>query len=257
MRGGAPIGTFPTAAAASAHTENLTPRLITKKYRDDLFEMNKYDEILFHIFNGNDILDNLPFNNHEEIIRLINFIGEKYPTENKYYFIICISFCFTNSPCDIIEYLIYKLGLDRLIEIVYEINYECLFDQIIYHYQGCPKEVIKLDERIIHIKRNLILHKLLEYYSKKPPQDFEELLMKLFLIQNNSFMSLETLKTLINLDKEFKEFKEFKLFEFLLKNKRKLNNFIILLKQKYGELQRRQRKKILTIEQQSDLFCDI
>ena len=67
-------------------------------------------------------------------------------------------------------------------------------------------------------------------------------------------MSLETLKTLINLDKEFKEFK---LFEFLLKNKCELNNFIRLLKQKYGELQLRQRKKILTIEQQSDLFCDI
>jgi hypothetical protein len=50
MWGGAPIGTFPAAAAASTHTENLTPRLIREEYRKNLFEMNEYDEILFHIF---------------------------------------------------------------------------------------------------------------------------------------------------------------------------------------------------------------
>jgi len=221
--------------------------------------MNKYQEILLHIFNGNDKLGNLADNNHGEIIRLINFIEKNYPTEDKYYFIICISFCFTDSPCDIIEYLISKLGLDRLIQIVYEINYGSLFDQIIYdaYREGWDYKIRKLDERKISVKRILIFHKLLECYSEKPQIQFEELLMKLFSIQNNLFMSSELLDDLIS----FLVGKEFKLFEFLLENKSELINFIRLLKEnirlQHIWISQRVREVFGTTEQQSNLFSNI
>ena len=249
------------AAASSAVPIDRLPAghtgFIQKEYRDNLFEINNYEEILLHIFNGNDKLNNLAGNNHREIIGLINFIEKNYPTENKYYFIICISFCFTDSPCDIIEYLISKLGLDRLIQIVYEINYGSLFNQIIYdtYREGWDYKIRKLDERKISVKRILIFHKLLECYSKKPQIQFEELLMKLFSIQNNLFMSSELLTNLIN----FLVRKEFKLFEFLLENKSKLINFIRLLKENIRLIfiSRREREIIGTTEQQSNLFSNI
>ena len=250
----APIDRSLAAAASSAVPIDRLPAghtgFIQKEYRDNLFEINNYEEILLHIFNGNDQLDNLADNNHREIIGLINFIEKNYPTEDKYYFIICISFCFKPSPCDIIEYLISKLGLDRLIQIVYEINYGSLFNQIIYdaYRKGRDYKIRKLDERKISVKRILIFHKLLECYSKKPQIQFEELLMKLFSIQNNSFMSSELLTDLII----FLVRKEFKLFEFLLENKSKLINFIRLLKENIGE-----KEIIGTTEQQSNLFSNI
>ena len=264
----APIDRFPAAAApidrlpaAAAPIDRLPAGhtgFISKEYRDNLFEINNYEEILLHIFNGNDKLHKLAANNHREIISLINFIEKNYPTENKYYFIICISFCFTDSPCDIIEYLIYKLGLDRLIQIVYEINYGSSFNQIIHdtYIEGGDYKIRKLDERKINVKRILIFQKLLECYSSKPQQDFEELLMKLFSIQNNSFMSSELL--IYNLI-FFLTGKEFKLFEFLLKNKSKLINFIRLLKENITMLwiSPHQRKIIGTTEQQSNLFSNI
>ena len=259
-----PIGISPVASSVvpiGISPATASPLFITKEYRNYLFEMNKYQEILLHIFNGNDQLGNLAENNHQEIKRLINFIEENYPTENKYYFIICISFCFTNSPCDIIEYLISKLRLDRLIQIVYEINYGSLFNQIIYYTKKrrlgleVEVEVSKLDERKIDVKRILIFNKLLECYSEKPQQDFEELLMNLFSIQNNSFMSLELLTDLIN----FLIRKKFKLFEFLLENKSKLINFIRLLKENISLLLilPRRIEIIGTTEQQSNLFSNI
>ena len=256
----APIGRSLAAASSAAPIDRLPAGhtgFIQKEYRDNLFEINNYEEILLHIFNGNDQLDNLADNNHREIIGLINFIEKNYPTEDKYYFIICISFCFTPSPCDIIEYLISKLGLDRLIQIVYEINYGSLFNQIIYdaYRKGRDYKIRKLDERKISVKRILIFHKLLECYSKKPQIQFEELLMKLFSIQNNSFMSSELLTDLII----FLVRKEFKLFEFLLENKSKLINFIRLLKENIGLLliSRREKEIIGTTEQQSNLFSNI
>jgi hypothetical protein len=253
-----PIGISPVAASPLLNSPARAGlEFITKEYRDKLFEMNNYEEILLHIFNGNDQLHKLANNNHREIIGLINFIEKNYPTENKYYFIICISFCFTNSPCDIIEYLIYKLGLDRLIQIVYEINYGSSFNQIIHDTIGfgLGLEVRKLDERKIYIKRILIFHKLLECYSEKPQIQFEELLMKLFSIQNNSFISSELLNDLIN----FLVRKKFKLFEFLLENKSKLINFIRLLKENIRLLwiSERIREIIGTTEQQSNLFSNI
>ena len=256
-----PIGISPAAASpllnSPASTGTFAPEFITTEYRKYLFEMNKYQEILLHIFNGNDKLGNLADNNHGEIIRLINFIEKNYPTEDKYYFIICISFCFTDSPCDIIEYLISKLRLDRLIQIVYEINYGSLFNQIIYEATGFGRglEVRKLDERKISVKRIIIFHKLLECYSEKPQQDFEELLMNLFSIQNYSFMSLELLTDLIN----FLIRKKFKLFEFLLENKSKLINFIRLLKENISSLfiLPKRIEIIGTTEQQSNLFSNI
>ena len=106
----APIGRSLVTASSAVPIDRLPERhtgFIQKEYRDNLFEINNYEEILLHIFNGNDRLGNLAYNNHREIIGLINFIEKYYPTEDKYYFIICINFCFTDSPCDIIEYLIY------------------------------------------------------------------------------------------------------------------------------------------------------
>jgi len=256
----APIGRSLVTASSAVPIDRLPERhtgFIQKEYRDNLFEINNYEEILLHIFNGNDRLGNLAYNNHREIIGLINFIEKYYPTEDKYYFIICINFCFTDSPCDIIEYLIFKLGLDRLIQIVYEINYGNLFDQIIYdtYREGRDIKITRLDERKISIKRFLIFKKLLECYSEKPQIQFEELLMKLFSIQNNSFMSSELLDDLI----DFLVRKEFKLFEFLLENKSKLINFIRLLKKNISSLwiSRIKREIIGTVEQQSDLFSNI
>ena len=143
--------------------------VITKEYRDNLFEMNNFNEILQHIFNSHDELVNLAGNSREDIIRLINFIEREHPTENKYYFIICTCFCFTDSRCDIIEYLISKLGLNRLIQIVYATDYDSLFNRIIFdiYREGMIYNVTKLDERKILVTKNLVYEKLLECYSQK------------------------------------------------------------------------------------------
>ena len=235
---------------------NESQRRITEEYRDYLFEMNDFNEILINIFNGNDQLFNLANNSHEEIKRLINFIEKNHPTENKYYFIICLCFCLIDDNCDIIEYLIYKLGLDRIIQIVYETNYNIVFNEIIYSYNPLRK----LDERRILITKFFVFKKLLECYSQKTLEKFKQILMKLFSIEDKSFITYmdENLDEIIIFFQNIK-LEGFKLFEFLLEKKTELTDFIrfikpILIRYYFSP---KLREKIGTANQQSTLFNGI
>ena len=235
---------------------NESERRITKKYRDDLFEMNYFNEILINIFNGNDQLFDLVDNSHEEIKRLINFIEKNHPNENKYYFIICLCFCLIDSDCDIIEYLINKLGLDRIIQIVYESNYNIVFNEIIISYIPLRK----LDEIRILITKFLVFKKLLECYSQKTLEEFKQILMKLFSIEDKYFITYMdgNLDDIIVFFQNIK-LEGFKLFEFLLEKKTELTDFIRFIKPILigYHFSPKSREKIGTAKQESTLFNDI
>ena len=207
---------------------------LTKEQLDNFIEMNNFQGILDAIFNGNiefiNILTLLETNS-QFFIRMINWINSLHSNENKnkYFFIMCciIAFAFRDYDHTIFQHLIYVIGLDRFIEIVFQIDYGNVFDRIINNIQSNMTSN-PLDISII--KRNLFMN-LINFYSRiMSLDDFKKLLIKLFSIQNNSFITL-ILGKLINFFTSIPSGYQtinasFKLLDFLLQNKEQLRNFI-------------------------------
>ena len=153
--------------------------------------------------------------------------------KNKYFFIICDNILYSDKDNTVFDYLISQIGIDKFIEIVYGTDYGTAFDRIIYHIN--PNSIMKLDRRQIDIIKYTIFIELLNIYSKKMSLDeFKELLIKLFSIQDKSFMTNidNFLDELFNFFTNFysKIQPSFRLLEFLLENKEKLRDFIRIFK---------------------------
>jgi hypothetical protein len=213
--------------------------IISKGTRDNLIEMKNYQEVLNAIFNRNEILSNLYIteslrNNRGIVIRnnkgkWIN-IPIYYPhifiqgminaidtfQENRYKFIICL--IGLNS---IRDYIIDTIGIDKIIEILFNTNYnEEEFSRIINSYDN--------QERPFNFhksKKNLFII-LFKFYLLK--REFN-LLKKLLSIRDMSFMDKQLIITLLEIFMRFPD-KEFKLLKFLLDNKQELLVFIRILK---------------------------
>lgn len=200
--------------------------------------MNDFQGILYYIFTGNILLINiLTFSktNSSFFIRMINWINSLPSNENKnkYFFIMCCIIAFRDYDHTIFEHLISVIGLDRFIEIVFQIDYGNVFDRIINNIKS---NMTSNPLDIINIKRNLFM-KLIEYYSEKMSLDeFKKLLIKLFSIENTNFINDSSLPE--NLFDFFtiiysKINPSFKLLDFLLENKQQFQNFIQILKPKF------------------------
>lgn len=245
--------------------------LLTENQMDNFIEMNNFQGILDAIFNGNldlykilTLAENLP----EFFIKMINYINSSASNENKnkYFFIICYIIAFRDRNNTILESLISVIGINRFIEIVFQINYGTEFNRIITNINRGNIE--RINERDINIVKSQLFMKLIEYYSKIMSLDeFKELLIKLFSIQNNLFINF-ILDELINFfTNSFcypKIQQSFKLLDFLLENKQQFQNFIRILKPKfYGGISnrfyisRKIRELIGTEEIQTELFRNV
>ena len=196
----------------------------------NLIELNEYQIILDAIFEGHGSLSDLLKNiNFPFFKRMINYILENKRNDNKYLMIICILLINIWDDNILID-LISKIGLDKLIEIVYESNLADFSRIIIDIYDptaNIPSGIFRINQSYLNsnIKR-IILMELIKYYNGKP--EFEEVLMKLFSIENQSFMdSQEFINKLFMF---FISINGFKLFDFLLEKKQELRNFIQVLK---------------------------
>jgi len=196
--------------------------------------MKNFQLIFDAIFNGNiELSDILRFSktNEKFIKDMIDYINSLRTNENKnkYFFIICYVIAFEDRDYNILEYLISIIGLDKLIEIVYEINYGDVFDRII---TNIGSTIVRMNQHIINIIKSNLFMKLIEYYSEKLSLDeFKELLIKLFIIENNSFIEIiiEELFNFFTNDSP-KIQPSFKLLDFLFENKERFRNFIRIFK---------------------------
>lgn len=234
---------------------------LTSKQMDNFIELNNFQGILDAIFNGNldlyeilTLAEELP----EFFIKMINYINSSASNENmnKYFFIICYIIEFRDRHNTIFEHLISVIGLDRFIEIVFQIDYGTEFNRIITNIRN------RISVREINIVKSNLFMKLIEYYYKKMPLDnFKELLKKLFSIHNNSFIMfiLNNLFTFfIRIYNTINP--SFKLLDFLLENKQQFQNFIRILKQtidKRGLISLNIIKLIGTPETQPELFRNL
>ena len=247
MRGGGPI------------------ELLTKEQLYVFIDLNNFQGILDAIFNGNldsfeifTLAEKLP----EFFIKMIDYINSSASNENKnkYFFIICyiIQNIDDRVHNTIFVHLISVIGLDRFIEIVFQIDYRNDFDRIITN--------IDINERMndiqINITKSQLFMNLINFYSKKMSlDDFKELLIKLFSIQNNSFIK-NILGVLFNFFTNshigYQTINpSFKLLDFLLENKEQLRNFIKKFKSMFDIISRRIREIIGTAETQAELFRNV
>ena len=195
----------------------------------NLIELNEYQIILDAIFEGHGLLCDLLKNIDSSFFkRMINYILENKRNDNKYLMIICILLINIQDDNILID-LISKIGLDKLIEIVYESNLADFSRIIIDIYDPTannPSGISRIDQLYLNYIKRIILMELIKYYKGKP--EFEEVLMKLFSIENQSFMNLEVF--IKELFRFFMSINGFKLFDFLLEKKLELRNFIQVLK---------------------------
>jgi hypothetical protein len=214
---------------------------LTPQQLNEFIEKNNFQELLYYIFTGNIILDKIlteSYENSSFFIRMINWINSFAPNENKnkYFFIICYIIAFRDEDHTIFKHLISVIGIDRFIEIVFQIDYGNDFDRIIESV-----DFKRMNERQINIVKSQLFMKLIEYYYKKMSLDeFKELLTKLFSIQNISFIKLilgDFFTFFIH--NSYNGYQtinpSFKLLEFLLENKQQFQNFIRILKQTLDE----------------------
>jgi hypothetical protein len=196
----------------------------------NLIETNQYKTILDAIFNGEfmlcDLL-NLSRGNENQIIfiKIIDHINSLRTNENKnnYFFIICYIIAHI-TYYNILDYLILIIGLDKLIEIVYRINYGDVFDRIITNIVDLNINRIN-QQKINNIKASIFKKLISYYYEKESLVEFTEVLKKLFSIQDISFNLEEIVIFFTN-----NPIQSFKLFQFLLDNKAQFIHFIQVLK---------------------------
>jgi hypothetical protein len=224
----------------------------------NLIELNEYQIILDAIFEGHGSLSDLLKNiNFPFFKRMINYILENKRNDNKYLMIICI-FNTDIQDDNILIDLISKIGLDKLIEIVYESNladFSRIIIDIYHPTANIPSGIARIDQLYLNYIKSIIFMKLIKYYNEKP--EFEEVLMKLFSIENQSFMkSKEFINEFFNF---FKSINGFKLFDFLLEKKRELHNFIQVLKPYIPSIyfQLRVRSIIGSEQTQEELFRNV
>ena len=213
-------------------------RLTTQPFYN-FIEMNNFQGILDAIFNGNIEFINiltLSETNSKLFIRMINWINSLPSNENKnkYFFIMCCIIAFRDEDHTIFNHLISVIGLDRFIEIVFQIDYGNVFDRIINNIQS---NMTSNQLNIINIKRNLFMKLIRFYFEKMSLDKFKELLIKLFSIENTNFINESSLPE--NLFDFFtiiysKINPSFKLLDFLLENKEQFQNFIQILKPKFN-----------------------
>ena len=238
---------------------------------DNFIEMKNFQGILDAIFNGNlkliSIYEMLVFNEKfkKDMIDYILHSSEN-ENKNKYFFIICCdNILHSDKDNKVFDYLILQIGIDKFIEIVYGTDYGTAFDRIIYQYTN---SIMKLDRYKIDIIKYTIFIELLKIYSKKMSLDeFKELLIKLFSIQDKSFMTniANFLHELFNFFTNVYVYPKiqpsFRLLEFLLENKEKLRDFIRIFKNFFTAPQRfihpRTIKIIGTINTQEELFRNV
>lgn len=238
---------------------------------DNFIEMTNFQGILDAIFNGN--LDlykilTLSVNLPDFFIKMINYINSSASNENKnkYFFIICYIIASTDDSNTIFEHLISVIGIDRFIEIVFQIDYGTEFDRII---TSSSYNIERMNEIKIKVVKSDLFMKLIRDYSKKMLLDeFKELLTKLFSIQNISFIELILNDLFLFFTNEFTGYQiinsSFKLFDFLLENKQRFQNFIKIFKLKFNIqnpyrffIRQRVRNIIGTEETQTELFRNV
>ena len=240
-------------------------------FMNNAIEMNDFQGIFDAIFNGNITLIFVSKSletNSQFIIKMCNWINSLPSNENnnKYFFIICYIIAVIDENHTISEYLISVIGIDRIIEIVFQIDYGNDFDRIIVNIDI---DVIRINERNINIAKGILFMKLINYFSKKiSVDDFKELLTKLFSIQNISFIELyldELFAFFTNEKNGYQKINpSFKLLDFLLENKQQFQNFIRIFKPKFNTrnayrftISSRVRKIIGTEEIQTKLFRNV
>ena len=238
-----------------------------KKQLSDLIEMKNFQGILDAIFNGNvELISMLDFSNTnekfiKEMIDHINLLPSN-ENKNKYFFIILYIIGSRDSDDTIFGHLITIIGLDRLIEILYRTNYETVFDRIIDNIE--TNTIIGINQ--ISIKVNVFRKLLNIYYEEMSLDEFKQLLIKLFSIQDTSFINWSLLENLFLFftNKYSKKQSSFKLLDFLLENKDQLKDFIRIFKSKFEPRSRDRflispkiRQIIGTEEKQAALFSNV
>ena len=220
--------------------------------------MNNYQEVLNAVFNSHEFLNYLY---ETEIVRNRSGLGERnnkgqliripthYPYEfikkmidiietfeDKYKFIICL-ICFSSLSSLIQKYIIDKLGLDKIIEIIFNINYnEEEFRNII-----CRSDHSSITHIDFQLEKNFKFFALLDFYklrlyksldnrqhneySESDKEIFKDVLLKLLSIQNQNFMDLPFFINFATCIYNYGD-ESFKLFDFLLNNKQRLLEFI-------------------------------
>lgn len=136
--------------------------------------------------------------------------------ENKYKFIICLI-----GLHSIRDYIIDTIGIDKIIEILFNTNYnEEEFSRIIdsYDNQAHPFN--------FQLSKKILFMLLFKFYLHKG--EFN-VLKKLLSIRDMSIMDKQLISTLLENFMRFHD-EEFKLLEFLLHNKQELLDFIRILK---------------------------
>jgi hypothetical protein len=212
--------------------------IINEGMRSNLIDRREYREVLNAIFKRNEILSNLYYkeslrNSRGDFIK--NNKGKRimqpkyYPDifiqgminaidtfqENKYKFIICFIGLYS-----IIDYTIDTIGIDKIIEILFNTNYsEEEFSHIIASMASQTTQF-----NFQSSKKNLFIILLKKYLHKG---EFD-VLKKLLSIRDMSIMDKQFITTLLEYFMSFDE--EFKLFKFLLDNKKDLLEFIRILK---------------------------
>ena len=210
--------------------------LVSQQIINRWIERNEFQEMFNAIFNGTfslqQLIEEIQKNNNL-FIKMIDFIYSNFTNQeqNKYFFIICyiISVAHSHGNKDniIFDYLISKIGIDKLIEIVFGINYGTVFDTVIIGTSN-GNVFRRLDQSDINLRKEKIFKKLLTICSEKMTlEEFKNLLINLFSIEDNSFMNNEFLKTIFFILKNYNRDKpSFKLLDFLFENKVRLINFI-------------------------------
>jgi hypothetical protein len=227
----------------------------------NLTEFNKYQVILDAIFEGHGLFNDLLRNTDYSFLkRIINYILGNKINDNKYLMIVCRIFIEINENEILID-LISRIGLDKLIEIVYESNLADFSRIIIEKFHPSannPSGISRFDQLYLDYIKRVIFMKLIEYYSEKISLDeFKEVLKKLFSINDLSF--IKDLSFIEEFFKFFKSIDGFKLFDFLLENKEQFRNFIQVLKPYIPILffPSRIRNKIGSEQTQVELFRNV
>jgi len=218
--------------------------IIDKHIRDNLIRTNDYRGVLNAIFNRTEFLINLYSMRSWKIEGKNTRVPEYYPLsfiqgmideidtfqENKYKYIICLIAIYSGVYSGIysgiysmINYTIDKIGIDKIIEILFNTNYnEEEFSRIIVELRN---QFIPFN---LQSSKGMLFSYLLLFYRGK--EEFNIVLKKLLSIRDMSFMTKEFIGySLLNFFKRYVR-DEFKLFKFLLDNKQDLLEFIRILK---------------------------
>jgi hypothetical protein len=208
--------------------------IIDNTIRQNLIRTNDYRGALNAIFNRTEFLGNLYSSRELEIEGTWKVVSEYYPfsfirgmideidtfQENKYKFIICLIGIYAYS---IQDYTIDKIGIDKIIEILFNTNYnEEEFSTIIV---GLDKQFIPFN---LQSDKKILFMRLLRFYSHK--EEFNIVLKKLLSIRDMSIMTLEFIGNPLLYFLQRCDDGKFKLFKFLLDNKQELLEFIRILK---------------------------